>query len=151
MAIPLTQGLYALIDGEDYEWLNRWKWHAQRAKNDICYAVRLERKISMHRIITNAPKNKQVDHINHNGLDNRRCNLRICTNSQNSQSRRLSLNKTSKYKGVMWDKRCKKWYVQITCFYKQAYLGRYDNEIEAAKTYDKKAKELFGEFALTNF
>ena len=105
----------------------------------------------MHRLILKAEKGQVCDHINHNGLDNRRKNLRLCTNSQNFGNQRKRPNKSSIYKGVCFYKRDSKWQVGIECNYKKYYLGRFDNEIEAAKVYDKKAAELFGEFAYTNF
>lgn len=159
MAIPLSQGLYALVDGKDYERLNRYKWYAYKAKNTY-YAGRNEYKkvvpnrkqiiIPMHRDILGLKTGdgKYTDHINHCGLDNREYNIRICTNQQNCQNQKIS-NHTSKYKGVSWHKQ--KWQAQICYSRKCIYLGLFNNEIEAAKIYDKKAKELFGEFANCNF
>ncbi len=163
MAIPLSQGLYTLVDSEDYEWLNQWKWCAEKRRNNF-YAARKSPRpyrehILMHRLILNPPDGFESDHINHCGLDNRRENLRACTNAQNSQNRRTRKGGTSQYKGVYWHKGQKykgrqyqgKWSARIQHFNKPLYLGEFDDEIEAAKTYDAKAKELFGEFANTNF
>lgn len=162
--IELTQGQVAIIDDEDYARItNMGKWYA--AYDPIMksfYAVRQIRKpngkqtIRMHRVVTNAPINKEVDHINHNTLDNRVCNLRICTSSQNGMNRKPSQSKTSRYKGVSLDKQKRKnkiysyWRAQIYKNGKQIRLGYFKSETEAAKTYNKKAKELFGEFALLN-
>ena len=94
-----------------------------------------------------------VDHINHNTLDNRRKNLRLCTWAQNNQNRRPSKrkNKLSKYKGVSFYKKSKLYRALIWCNKKQYFLGYFKDETDAAKAYDKKARELFGEFAYLNF
>lgn len=156
--IPLTQGKFAIVDDEDYEWLNQWKWYARKHRNTF-YAIRntnqqsSERKhVRMHRLILGLRKGdgKTSDHKNGNGLDNRRKNLRICTKSQNSQNRLPLKNTSSKFKGVYWDKKGKIWRAGIQKNSKRIYLGCFKSEIEAAKAYDRKAKELFGEFALCN-
>ena len=149
--IPLTRGKFAIVDEADFERLNRYKWHA------ICirgkwYARRCPggKPIMMHREIMNAPADKLVDHIDGNGLNNRRCNLRLCTQQQNMQNRR-PLIRTSKFKGVWYCKRTRKWVATIVLDGKTIHLGRFDDEIEAARAYDRKAIELFGEFAYLNF
>ena len=155
--IGLSQEKVALVDDDMWDWLNQWKWCANKHKQTF-YAQRNEyskgkcRIIYMHREILNVKKGDLTDHINRNGLDNRKCNLRLCTNSQNSQNRRPYKGKSSIYKGVYYDKQKQKWAAQICrkrigCL----YLGAYFIEIEAAKAYDAKALELFGEFAYTNF
>lgn len=155
MAIPLSQGLYALVDGEDYEWLNQWKWSAVKDRNTF-YAIReviLKNKrttIRMHRQIMNIESGKLTDHISHYGLDNRKANLRSVTHNQNRQNI-ISRCGTSKYKGVSWSKERKKWCASIGHNHRTIKLGYYENELEAAKIYDKKARELFGEFVNTNF
>jgi hypothetical protein len=150
--IPLTQGKFAIVDAEDYEKLNRYKWHAIRQANTF-YAVRRQgnKKIRMHRVITNAPKGLDCDHIDHNGLNNRKKNLRLCTRLQNSRNQRARKGGTSKYKGVYWHKDQKKWHAGISSCGKSYFLGSFDNEVDAAKAYDKKAKVLFGQFACLNF
>ncbi len=156
--IPLTQGQVALVDDEDFERLNQHKWCACKGHNTF-YAARntppqngKRRKVYMHRDILGLPEGVQTDHRYGRGLDNRRANLRPATNQQNhfnlcSQSK----NKTSKYKGVSWHKGTQKWRAQIQYNGKVIYLGLFDNEIEAAKAYDCKAREMFGQFALLNF
>lgn len=104
----------------------------------------------MHRVITKAPKRMVVDHIDRNPLNNRRSNLRLCRISQNILNRRGKMG-TSKYKGVWWDSHHKKWLAIISLKGKHIYLGFFDNQIDAAKAYDKKAAELFGDFAYLNF
>ena len=156
MAIPLSQGLFALVDGEDYEELSKHKWCANKIGKTF-YAVRAagkypnQRIIYMHRQILNAQTGDETDHHGSYGLDNRKQNIRLCTHAQNLHNQRPQKNKTSKFKGVSWHKKAKKWKAQIKKGGRYMYLGCFDNEIEAAKTYDRKAKELFGKFALLNF
>lgn len=159
MAIPLTQGLFALVDGRNFEWLNQWKWYAKKQKNGNFYAQRQAKQsvgkwktILMHREIMKTSKGAEVDHIGHYGLDNRKRNLRNCTHAENVRYQRTqSRNKSSKYKGVVWHKYRKRWQGQISYENKRIYLGFFKNEIKAAKMYDNAAKRLFGEYALTNF
>ena len=152
--IPLTQGKFALVDEEDYEWLNQWKWHYNNGyatRNQWDPITKKQIKILMHRLIMKSSEDMQVDHANHNTLDNRKCNLRICTKFQNMQNSKLQKNRSSKYKGVCWHKDNKKWKAYITYEGKRIHLGYYDIEEEAARVYDKKAIELFGKFAYLNF
>ena len=153
--IELTQGKVALVDDCDFKKLSNLTWCAKRTGNTF-YVVRAHKiegkkaTLYMHRLIMDAQKGQQIDHRNNNGLDNRRTNLRFCTNSQNQQNRRKT-QKTSKFKGVCWYSRDKKWQAGIKLNGKLYHLGTFNNEVEAAKVYDKKAKELFGEFVYTNF
>jgi hypothetical protein len=150
--IPLTQGKLAIVDAEDYSRLNKLKWYANRAKRTYYARGTIKgTRVGMHRQILTAPPHLYVDHKNRNGLDNRKSNLRLCTHFQNQQNRRPSLNGKSKYKGVCWSKRHKKFRARITYNKKSFHLGLFDSEIDAAKAYDKKARELFGEFAYLNF
>ena len=156
--IPLTQGKYAIVDPEDYERLSKHKWHANKSKNTF-YAVRRIhlgknkwKHIKMHREILDPPDHLYVDHINHKGFDNRKANLRTATHRQNSYNRiHFRKNPSSKYKGVSWKKRTKKWNVQISHNGKREIIGSFDNEIEAAKAYDRAAKLYHKEFAVLNF
>ena len=156
--IPLTQGKVALVDDEDFELVSRFKWraHSKGYAHTALYMGCIGGKeqtcdVYLHRLIMRPPKGFQVDHINHNKLDcRRRSNMRICTNTQNSQNR-LSRKGTSKFKGVSWDRSGCKWRAQIRHDGTNIYLGLFDDELEAACTYDAKAKELFGEFAYVNF
>lgn len=105
----------------------------------------------MHRVIMDAPKDKHVDHVDHNTLNNTRKNLRLCTNSQNIANRRgRQKNNTSGYTGVFWSKNAKKWAAQIKFQNKAIHLGYFDDLEKAAKIRDAKAIELFGEFATLN-
>ncbi len=150
--IPLTQGRFAIVDADDYGRLCQYKWYCRSTKNQF-YAFRTEAKdiLSMHREIMNAPKGLLVDHIDGNGLNNRKSNLRLCTYSQNARNKRPSPNCYSRYKGVTWHRYHNKWYASIHKSGRSTFLGCFDDEIEAALAYDKMAGELFGEFAYLNF
>lgn len=150
--IPLTKGKFAIVDADDYEWLAKYKWYTY-SDHYTFYICRWNscKKISMHRQIMNPPEGLLVDHIDGNGLNNRKSNLRLCTRTQNARNRRPKRNGSSKFKGVYWHIVYRKWAALIRCNGKQTYLGRFDNEIEAALVYDRKAEELFGEFAYLNF
>jgi hypothetical protein len=152
--IPLTQGKYAIVDPEDFERLNKHKWHAVK-QNNTFYAIRCTgpaRKttyIRMHREIINPPDHLVVDHINHNGLDNRKANLRPATRAQNNYNKVAIKRKgaTSKYKGVAWKKDKNKWRAHIYFNGEGIFLGYFKDEIQAAKAYDKAAKKYYGQFA----
>lgn len=150
--IPLTQGKFAIVDAEDFEWLSQWKWYAC-LKHGNWYAYTKHSKLCMQRLILGltAGDGKKSDHINHRTLDNRRRNIRICTNTENQQNRNISKNNTSGFKGVYWGKDREKWITRIQFNKKKIWLGYFSNKIEAAKCYDKAAKKLFGEFARCNF
>ena len=157
MKILLTQDKIALIDDKDFPLISEYKWRACKNR-DTYYAMAHIRKngkrtgLLMHRLILNAPKEMETDHINHNGLDNRRSNLRFATNQQNSFNQKINKKKSSssEYKGVSWNKRDKKWYAQIYIDYKLHYLGYFDDEQDAALAYNEAAKKLFGEYACLN-
>ncbi len=152
--IKLTQGRYTRVDVEDYEELNKVKWHLfEDKKKKKFYAVRTEdrRNVFMHRRIMNAPGGTIVDHVNRDGLDNRKANLRIATNMQNCwNSERGFYNGTSKYKGVRLDKRSGRWYARIKHNGREMYLGSFETEVQAAIAYDDAAQALCGQFAVLN-
>lgn len=144
--IVLTQGKKTTVDNEDYFKLSQFKWYY-----DHGYARRDEKgkKIYMHRVITKAPKGKSCDHKNHDKLDNRKENLRICTQSQNLGNQNLNAKNTSGYKGVSWNKHLKYWTSSVKLNQKTK-VKYFKDKIEAAKDYNERAKEAFGEFALLN-
>lgn len=156
--IPLTQGKYAIVDPEDFERLNRYKWYASKWGNTF-YAIRCAgprrnlKYIRMHREIISPPGHLVVDHINHNGLDNRKANLRPATRAQNNYNRLIFKRKdsSSNYKGVAWKKDKKKWRAQIHFNGKCIFLGYFEDEKKAAKAYDKAAEKYYGQFAYLNF
>ena len=139
---------YTLVDDDDFEYLNQWKWCVLKAPKTF-YVVRSDPLIYMHREVVHAPKGKVTDHINHDGLDNRKENLRICSIQQNNMNT-SSRKGTSKYKGVSWDKATKKWRSFCNLNKKQYYLGSFETEEKAAMAYNKKAKETYGDFANLN-
>jgi hypothetical protein len=159
--IPLTKGKVAIVDDADYEWLKQRKWHYHIGKQGerFGYAASRNKKgqypyrklVMMNNVIMNPPKGYEVDHINHNRIDNRRCNLRICTPLENCKNKTKFITKkgVSHYKGAyLYNHR---WASYISVNKKTIYLGRYPNEIEAAKAYDRAALKYFGEYAGTNF
>jgi hypothetical protein len=155
-SIPLTQGRFAKVDDDDFERISKHKWCVSKNKHHRTeYAMRREygrnrRSIKMHREILNAPNVVQVDHINGDGLDNRKNNLRFCNNAQNHCNKDPQRGGTSKYKGVSWEKRRGIWEAYICPSGKKIHLGYFHNEIDAAKAYDKKAIELYQNFAKPN-
>ena len=158
--IPLTQEKVAMVDDSDYEFLSQWKWYAARNVSGIWYAWRRYKnkngsvgKISMHRqILGLEPGDKrQGDHQNHNGLDNRRDNVRICSAQQNHANERPTKNGTSKFKGVSWCNRTRKWAAQFQLKGISIFLGRFQFEELAALAYDFAALKYFREFANFNF
>lgn len=143
--ILLPHGKYAYVSDRDYEWLNQYRW----CINSQNFVMRIVNKktITMHRLIMNPPRNMQVDHINGDRLDNRRENLRICTQSQNCTNR-ASVKSKSGYKGV--SKHWNKWRAVIKVNQKKIHLGLFDTKEEAALAYNKAAKVYFGDFARLN-
>jgi len=139
--ISLTQGQVALVDDEDYERLSQWKWHCAKMERVYCHYAR--RTIStergrgfgiwMHREIIEIPKGMQCDHIDGDGLNNQKSNLRVVTPRQNSQNRHYE--KSSKYPGVFWNKSSKKWQTHIRIGKTTKHLGYFKIEEEAATAY----------------
>jgi hypothetical protein len=155
--IPLTHGQVAMVDDADYDWLMQWDWKAQYANNTHgWYAVRYDCSLGecavvrMHRVILGAKKSEFVDHIHHNGLDNRRTEIRLCTFNQNGHNRRMYLNNTTGFKGVSYEKQRDKYRARLQVNGKMVSIGRYLTPELAAAAYDAAAIKYFGEFALTN-
>lgn len=152
--IPLTQGQFTLVDDEDFDWLIVWNRFAVWEPRMCGFrAVRNHnhRPLYIHRAITNAPKGFTVDHRNLNTLDNRKSNLRVCLHRQNLCNRERSINNTSGYKGVFYNREKRKWEATITVNYHCYHLGRFSDPVEAALQYDKAALKFQGEFARLNF
>lgn len=153
--IPLTRDKFSIVDDEDYESLSKTKWQCTSdGRAAAHYNVKGKtRRVYMARLITDCPADKVVDHINRDRLDNRRCNLRICSRQENNRNRILNVPKTSRFMGVHFRKSRKsgkRW-----CAYiwhgKHEFIGYYLTEEEAARARDQKALEYFGDFAVLNF
>ena len=139
-------GKFAIVDDDDYEELSKHKWHWCSG-----YAARpLDGKRRfMHRIVNNTPNNLDTDHINRDRLDNRKCNLRSCTSSQNLMNKGKCKGKSSIYKGVIFSNK-HKWRARIVFNNKSIHLGEFITQKEAALAYNKAAKRYYGEFANLN-
>jgi hypothetical protein len=152
--IQLTQDKVALVDDEDFEYLNQFKWYAKKCKYTF-YAVRAithnKKQITtpMHRVILNTPTNMEVDHNDHNGLNNQRLNINNCTHRENRCNKRVFTKGSSIYRGVRISRN--QFRATIKFHNKSINLGSFKSEIEAALVYDKKAIELQGIYAILNF
>jgi hypothetical protein len=154
--IKLTKGLSAIVDATDFEFVSQLKWHAGHGRNGVMYAdckgistLDGKRYVTlMHRFILGITDPKiHVDHIDHDGLNNRRCNLRACTHAQNQANARKHSDGSSQYRGVSLDKKTGRW----TARARRIWLGCFAKEEDAARAYDVALVEQFGEFARTNF
>ncbi len=151
--LPLSQGLVAIIDEQDYPILSQYRWCAAKCRHTFvaCRGTWRDgrtKKVYLHRLIMNAPQNSLVDHINGDGLDNRRCNLRICTKKENNRNRtRMQSLNTSGFRGAFWEHGCKKWRAQISVNNKNHHIGVFHSKHEAASAYQQAAKRLYGIFA----
>lgn len=150
--IKLTKGKFAIVDPDDYERISQNKWYCSTHG----YAVRTERTETgrkmyfMHREIMNCPKNKEVDHVKHNKLDNRKSSLRICSRKENNRNLRKLKTNTSGYVGVSFVKRINKFRAYINLNDKQINLGYYTDSKDAAIAYNKAAKKYHKAFAKIN-
>lgn len=147
------RNLFALVDDEDFKHLNQFKWSVFKSRNTFYASRNFQRKITlmMHRIILDCPKGMEVDHINGDGLDNRRENLRIATRQQNSSNRKFNINNTSGYRGITQERKTKKWSASIRKNGKRIHLGTFVTARHAALCHDLWAKDIYGEFAGLNF
>ena len=135
------------VDDDDYELLSKYKWSTSH-QSGLNYA---QCRIAMHRLVMDFPKDMIVDHVNGDTQDNRKENLRVCTQTQNMFNRKSHKNSLTGYKGVSWHKVRKKWRVQISINGKPKTKGYFDCLLEAAKEYDRLAIVHFGEYARLNF
>ncbi|HLF28182.1 MAG TPA: AP2 domain-containing protein [Anaerolineae bacterium] len=151
--IQLTKGMIAFVDDEDSD-LADLKWHVIKT-----YAVRgsPHNRVFMHRVILERKLKRRLrsgehsDHINGNGFDNRRSNLRAATAVENGQNRKVSSNNRSGFKGVYWNRCAQKWHAKIKHGGRNIHLGYFNTPAEAARAYDTAAVDLYGEFARPNF
>lgn len=154
--VPLTRGEFSIIDHEDIDVANGYNWYAHKSK-DTSYAARAHcingkiRNLFLHTAIMNTPDGLQVDHLDGNGLNNCRINLRFVNHSENQRNSRKPCNNTSGYKGVTWHNGAWKWRAQIMIYRKHKHIGFFDITEEAARAYDAAALIYHGEFASLNF
>jgi len=151
--IKLTKGKYAIVDDEDFEYLNQWKWFLKETEYATGYAARSQhiklgvgkytcKRIWMHRVVNNTPENLITDHINMDKLDNRRCNLRDSDKSLNGINRRKPANNTSGCKGVVWDSWTNKWRAELKINGKKIRMGRFSDVNDAIEA-RKKAELIY--------
>lgn len=153
--IPLTQGMFAMVDDEDYEFLNQYKWCVSKDRG-IYYAQKAINRdgkkttIKMHQLIIGYAKQYDIDHADGDGLNNQRYNLRVCTHMQNNANQRIPKNNKSGYKGVHWVNKRGKWRAEIKCGVIRKTIGQYSTKEEAAIAYNMAASKLFGQYARPN-
>lgn len=155
----LGKGKFSLVDDEDFDNLSKHQWYVTvygyaNCRDYIRGSGRKKQKSTtyiMHRLIMNCPEDKHIDHINHNTLDNRKSNLRIVTQSQNMMNSSSRKGSTSKYLGVGWHNQNHNWRAYIKSAQGYKHIGSFTDEKSAAMAYDRKALELYGEFANLNF
>lgn len=147
--IPLSQGKVTIVNDGDFEWLSQWKWYYHGR-----YAVKNSMgggRVYMHRLIIQTPDGMHTDHINGNSLDNRRCNLRIATCSQNLMNQHKKRSGcSSRYKGVFWSKNDQLWVTQISINKKRYTIGYSKSETDAGRLYNEAALFYYKEFAQLN-
>jgi len=149
--VSLTNGGVSLVDDQDFSKVSGYKWFRKRNDYNGEVAVTTGRpREYLHRLVMEAPKGMNIDHINGNGLDNRRKNLRICTPAENSRNSKIYSNNTSGFKGLTWHKGSKRWIVRLTKNYKRIHIGYFTDVLEAAKAYNAAAIKHFGGFAKLN-
>ena len=151
-AIQLRNGGEALVDDADWPKVAdyQWSWWEPEPGYRYAWANCGGNKAIMHRLILDAASGQQVDHINGNGLDNRRPNLRLCTVAQNQWNSRRRADNTSGFKGVYFNIRDRKWWARIRVCGKRLELGRFDSALAASRAYDEAARKYHGEFARCN-
>lgn len=149
--ITLTRGYEAVIDAADIELVSGRNWTTLITRQ-LKYARTTEsahnkqRWLPLHRVILNAPSGMVVDHINSDGLDNRRCNLRLATHAENCRNKRTANNNTSGAKGVYWDSQRDGWRAQITAAGRTYALGKFVNFDDAVAAYSQASMRLHGDF-----
>lgn len=148
--IPLSSSMVAIVDDADYDHLSSVKWWVNKSR--VPYAVReivrngVRTILRMHRVIMDAPKEMEVDHINGNSLDNRRANLRLASHSENVKNRKRARNNKSGIIGVHWKKAAKKWAAAISINGVSTYLGCFSSKEEAGRVYREAAIKYKGQF-----
>ncbi len=143
--ILLARNKVILIDDEDYIFLSQFTWHLQESMPGYFYAFNGKQQ-AMHRIIMNSPNNFDIDHIDGNGLNNCRSNLRVCSHRENLCNRKTQKH-SSLFKGVFWNKQAQKWRAQIRVYGRAIHLGYFDKEMDAFEAYKRAALKYQGEYA----
>jgi hypothetical protein len=152
--VPLTQGYTAIIDAADVPLVEGWNWYALVKPRSV-YVMRQDcsgtnpRTVYMHRVLMGSPKGLDVDHLDGDGLNNMRGNLRTATRLQNLHNMRKSRRNKSGFKGVCWDKGANKWKAQIMLNYKQNHLGLFNSPEKAHAAYCRASEKYHGEFGRT--
>lgn len=155
--IPLTMGKVALVDDDVFDQQGIFKWHAKKGRKGTFYAGRwvgprsAKQLLLLHREIMQAPPDKQVDHIDRNGLNCQRYNMRLATHQQNMCNRGAQVNNVSGYKGAHWIPDRNKWMSNISVNGRSIFLGHFADKLQSARAYDAAARFYFGEFAILNF
>jgi len=153
--IPLTQNKYAIVDDEDYEFLSKWKWHANKsgknyyARRNLNLSSGTRTCLEMHRQINNTPPGQITDHINRDSLDNRKCNLRTVCRSRNIQNSSEKIG-VSGLRGVSWNIANNKWAARICYKAKREFLGLFDNKEDAAIAYNEASRKIYGNGGFIN-
>jgi hypothetical protein len=157
--VPITQGYFALVDEEDFGRVSKFKWTADVRKNGVYVKRYMERNVDgkrvrsvlyLHHFVLGIQGGVLVDHVKGNPLDNRKKKLRVCTQAENARNAKIGRNNTHGYKGLVL-RPSGRWGCQLMFKGKHVCVGTFDTKEEAARAYDTKAKELFGEFANLNF
>lgn len=156
--IKLTRGKYAIVDVDDFERVNQYRWHctnfgyARRTASKMSEKGRKRVAICMHNVVCPVPEGMTVDHIDRNRVDNRKANLRAVTRRQNTWNRKfVKKGSKTRYTGIHWNKKVKKWNVRLRIEGRRQSFGYYADEVEAAKAYDRAAKKCRREYAVLNF
>ena len=146
--ILLTQGKMTVVDDDMFEYLNQWKWYLTNHGNTHYVSRKANGKsLYMHRVILNTPQGMLTDHRDGNSLNNLRSNLRIADQSLNQHNQhKLYDNKSSKYRGVDWHKKAKKWRARICIRGKIKHLGIFDNEEDAREEYKSIKRQILGDY-----
>jgi len=148
--IPLTQGKFALVDDDDYEWAIKLKWCYDCGYASIRNGKWSGRNVRMHNLIMNTPDGMQTDHEDRNKLNNQRSNLRVCTHAENQRNKPKKLNTSSKFIGVCWSKRKSMYIAYITINKERKHLGYFNCQTKAALAYNEAAIKYHAGFASLN-
>ena len=156
--IPLTQGQFALIDDEDFDIVSKHKWHAKKYKHTYYAATNIKKEdkktiLRMHRLIINVPDGMEIDHLDHNGCNNQKYNIKVCTHWENMQNKKNQYDvlTTTKMKGVYFDNTTKKWKSTIWINGRSKSLKSSDRLEYAIRAYNRASMFYFGERAFLNY